>query len=125
MSWLELKGKSVIVTGGAMGIGLALCEALAAAGANVAVADMNEEIGKKAVGDLKDRFGGGIIGVLNIHGATSSAINEYLTAMDFTVTGKINGGALVTHRFSLDDFNKVAKTQADHSTGALKVIIIP
>ena len=58
MSWLGFEGKSVIVTGGAMGTGLTLCEALAAAGANVAVADMNEEIGKKAAGDLKDRFGG-------------------------------------------------------------------
>ena len=50
MSWLGLEGGSVIVTGGAMGIGLALCEAIAAAGANVAVADMNEEIGKKVAG---------------------------------------------------------------------------
>ncbi len=52
MSWLELEGESVIVTGGAMGIGLTLCEALAASGANVAVADMNEEIGKKVAEDL-------------------------------------------------------------------------
>ena len=69
-------------------------------------------------------FGGGIIGVLNFHGATSSAINEYLTARDFIVSVKINGGALVTHRFGLDDFNKAVKTQAGPSTGALKVIII-
>ncbi len=62
---------------------------------------------------------------LNIHGATSSAINEYLTAKDLIVSGQINGGALVTHRFSLDDFNKAVKIQADPSTGALKVIIIP
>jgi hypothetical protein len=29
--------------------------------------------------------------------------------MDFIVSGKINGGALVTHRFSLDGFNKAVK----------------
>ncbi|MCK5094660.1 MAG: hypothetical protein KAR18_08045 [Spirochaetes bacterium] len=74
---------------------------------------------------MKDRFGGGIIGLLNIHGARSSAINEYLTARDFIVSGKINGGALVTHRFSLNDFTKVVKIQADPSTGALKLIVIP
>jgi len=44
--------------------------------------------------------------------------------MDFIVSGKINGGAFVTHRFSLDDFNKAVKIQAGPSTGALKVIII-
>jgi L-iditol 2-dehydrogenase len=62
---------------------------------------------------------------LNIHGATSSAFNEYLTARDFLVSGKINGDQLVTHRFGLDDFNQAVKTQADPSTGALKVVIIP
>ncbi|HEB32023.1 hypothetical protein LCGC14_2185770 [marine sediment metagenome] len=64
-------------------------------------------------------------GELNIHGATSSAYNEFITARDFLVSGKINGEALVTHRFSLDDFHKAVKTQADPSSGALKVIIIP
>ena len=63
--------------------------------------------------------------MLNIHGATSSAINEYLTARDFIVSRKINGRALVTHSLSLDDFNKTVKNQADPSTGALKVIVIP
>jgi L-iditol 2-dehydrogenase len=61
----------------------------------------------------------------NIHGATSSAYNEYLTARDFLVSGKINGKQLVTHRFKLDDFNEAVKTQADPSTGALKVILLP
>ncbi len=64
-------------------------------------------------------------GELNIHGATSSAYNEFITARDFLVSGRINGEALVTHRFSLDDFHKAVKTQADPSSGALKVIIIP
>jgi L-iditol 2-dehydrogenase len=61
----------------------------------------------------------------NIHGATSSAYNEYLAARDILVSGKINGEQLVTHRFNLEDFNEAVRTQADPSTGALKVIIIP
>ncbi len=61
----------------------------------------------------------------NLHGATSSAINEYLTAKDFILSGKIDGNQLVTHRFSLDDFNEAFKTQRDPSSGALKVVIIP
>jgi len=40
-SWLGLEGKTVIVTGGASGIGLAVVRELLADGANVAICDMN------------------------------------------------------------------------------------
>lgn len=40
-SWLGLKGKTIIVTGGASGIGRAVCEELLRDGANVVVCDIN------------------------------------------------------------------------------------
>ena len=40
---LDLSGKTAIVTGGAMGIGLGIVWRLAEAGANVIVADLKEE----------------------------------------------------------------------------------
>ena len=43
MSWLNLEGKAVIVTGGASGIGKAIVEELLADGAQVAVCDMNPQ----------------------------------------------------------------------------------
>ena len=46
---MRLDGKVGIVTGAASGIGLAIAEALAKEGANVAIADLNEESGEKAV----------------------------------------------------------------------------
>jgi sorbitol-6-phosphate 2-dehydrogenase len=58
MSWLSLEGKVAIVTGGACGIGRAVCEGLAEVGANVVVADINEEGAKEVAADLKGRFGG-------------------------------------------------------------------
>jgi 2-dehydro-3-deoxy-D-gluconate 5-dehydrogenase len=51
---IKLKGKRALVTGGAMGIGLAIARRLAEAGAAVAVIDLNEEKGEKAVRDLTD-----------------------------------------------------------------------
>jgi L-iditol 2-dehydrogenase len=62
---------------------------------------------------------------INLHGANSSAIAEYLSARDMIVAGKIDTRRLVTHRFRLADFNKAVATQADPSSGALKVVIIP
>ena len=47
LSIFNLTGKSALVTGGAAGIGRACATALAMAGANVARADINKDLGKK------------------------------------------------------------------------------
>jgi len=51
----NLKNKTAIVTGGAMGIGYGIAYRLAEAGANVVVSDINVEVGKKAVRELVDK----------------------------------------------------------------------
>src|SRR3546814_6143114 len=45
----DLSGKTIIVTGGGRGIGRATVELLVASGANVAVADINDEAGEAVV----------------------------------------------------------------------------
>lgn len=50
---LNLKNKSAIVTGGAKGIGYGIAYRLAEAGANVLIADMDEETALKVVQELK------------------------------------------------------------------------
>lgn len=52
---LDLSSKTAIVTGGAMGIGLGIVERLAEAGANVVMADINEDMGNKSVQELTTR----------------------------------------------------------------------
>lgn len=49
---LDLTGKTAIVTGGAMGIGLGITIRLAEAGASVMIADLSESDSQKAVTDL-------------------------------------------------------------------------
>lgn len=62
---------------------------------------------------------------LHIHGANSSVYRDYVEARDYLLSGKILGKKLVTHRFSLDDFNQAIDVQKSPSSGALKIIIDP
>jgi 2-deoxy-D-gluconate 3-dehydrogenase len=52
---IDLKDKTAIVTGGAMGIGFGIAYRLAESGASVTIADVHEESGKRAVADLTAR----------------------------------------------------------------------
>ncbi|MBM2820473.1 MAG: Short-chain dehydrogenase/reductase [Candidatus Berkelbacteria bacterium] len=52
---LDLTGKTAIVTGGAMGIGLGIATRLAQAGANVLIADLDENAANKSVQDLSNQ----------------------------------------------------------------------
>ena len=63
MSWLGLEDKVAIVTGGASGIGRACCEGLAAAGAKVVIADVDEEGAKDAVEEIRSKASGEHIAV--------------------------------------------------------------
>lgn len=58
MDWLTLKEKVAIVTGGASGVGRAVCEGLAEVGAKIVVADINEGGARQVAADLKSKFGG-------------------------------------------------------------------
>ena len=51
---MSFSGKTVIVTGGASGIGRACAGEFAAKSANVVIADQNEEDGEQVAADLKD-----------------------------------------------------------------------
>lgn len=51
---MPFSGKTVIVTGGARGIGRACADEFAAGGANVVIADQNDNDGEQAAADLKD-----------------------------------------------------------------------
>lgn len=61
----------------------------------------------------------------HLHGANSSVHRDYIEACALIESGKVNAGRLVTHEFSLADFNRAVDVQGDPASGALKVIIKP
>jgi len=70
----EFKGKVVIVTGGAGGIGSDCVKEFAKCGAKVAVVDFNEELGKKVIEEVKELGGEAKLYVVNIlHSAEVNA----------------------------------------------------
>ena len=54
---ISLKGQAGVVTGAASGIGRGIANGLAAAGADVALADINEEGAQKAAEEIAEEFG--------------------------------------------------------------------
>ena len=56
-SLFDLTERVAIVTGGNQGIGLAMAEALASAGANLIIANRREEEGKKVAAHIQEKFG--------------------------------------------------------------------
>jgi 3alpha(or 20beta)-hydroxysteroid dehydrogenase len=59
MTALDLSGRKALVTGGAQGLGEGMAQALAAAGATVVVADLQEDLGAKVADSLSGSGGDG------------------------------------------------------------------
>lgn len=57
MTDLDLTGRKALVTGGAQGLGEGMAQALAAAGATVVVADLQDDLGAKVAESLGDGHG--------------------------------------------------------------------
>lgn len=80
---INLKGKTAIVTGGAMGIGLGIARRLAEAGAHVVIADLNDTAGAAAVKELRGSGGEAafiktdVSREADVAAATDFAVKEY------------------------------------------------
>ncbi len=76
---MEISGRTFLVTGGGSGLGAATARGLAAAGAKVVVADLNEEAGQGVAGEIGDaaRFvKTDVTDEKSAHAAVDTAVHE-------------------------------------------------
>ena len=89
----NLKGKTIVVTGGAGVIGYAICEALVSTGLKTAIIDINEEAAKSTAQKLQEKHKTPCIGVAaNVLDKDSlinakEIINKELGSIDFLING--------------------------------------
>ncbi len=113
MSWLGLEGKVAIVTGGAAGIGRAVCEGLAEVGVGVAAADVDEKGAKAAAAGLKEKFGGNHIAVMTDVSKKSSVDAMVRTTLDAfgRVDILVNNAGILIPRLLVDPAGKEELTE--------------
>jgi len=57
MNTEKMPGKTIVITGAGSGMGAAMAKDFAARGANIAILDLNEESGKKVIGQINEAGG--------------------------------------------------------------------
>ena len=99
----SLAGRSIIVTGAARGIGYGIAEVVAAAGARVAILDLDGEQAVRAAADLS-KAGAEVIGVaadVTITDSVESALSATLDKFG-SVDGLVNNAGLIRMAPALD-----------------------
>jgi 3-oxoacyl-[acyl-carrier protein] reductase len=113
---LDLRGKTAVVTGSSKGIGYAIAEALAAAGANVTVSARDESAVESAAEALDGAGEGRVIGVacdVRKHQDVKRLISETVDAfggMDILVNNAGVGAFAPMGELSPEDWSRVIET---------------
>ncbi len=115
---LDLSGKTAIVTGGAMGIGLGIVIRLAEAGANVTIADFNLEAAEKSATELSAK-GCKVKAVkvdVSVEADAQNMVSETVNAfgsLDILVNNAGIYPNIPFEKMTLADFDKVIKVNLD------------
>ena len=111
----ELKGKVALVTGGARGLGEAICRTLAGAGAAVAVADLRREPAEALAARLRNQGARALALGLDVGdeagaGAAVRGVVGQLGRLDVLVNNAGTDVTLSVEELSFADFDRVVRT---------------
>ena len=125
----DLTGKSAIITGGSKGLGYAMAEGLASAGADIMLVNRNKEEGEQAAKDLKDNYG--IKAISFSADVTSQKQTEEMAGKAIETFGKVDiliNSAGINIRGAIDevspaDFQKVLDINVNGTWLSCRAII--
>jgi NAD(P)-dependent dehydrogenase (short-subunit alcohol dehydrogenase family) len=115
----RLNEKTIIVTGGASGIGGAACRKLAEEGATVAITDVQDAAGEKLADEINET--GGTARYWNLDVTEESRIKEVFAEVNETfgsIDGLVNNAGISgvdkpTHQVSKEEWDQVMKINVD------------
>lgn len=92
---VDLRGKTMIVTGGASGIGVETVRALAVAGASVTIAARRPEAAEKVAAELRDATGNAAIEVRALDVADLASVRRFAAGWDQPLHALINNAGIM------------------------------
>ena len=109
---INLDGKTALVTGGAQGIGKAICKALAEVGCNIAIVDINPEIAEetcvelRAMGVKAERFSANVADSSQT-AAVFDAVEATIGPVDIMVNNAGTGGPSLVYEMGDEEWHRV------------------
>jgi NAD(P)-dependent dehydrogenase (short-subunit alcohol dehydrogenase family) len=125
---MKLKGKTAVITGGALGIGAAFAKGFASEGANVVIADLAD--GSAVITEIKNMGGRAIAVATDVSRETdclktAEAANEAFGSVDILVNNAGIFSGIVMKPFmevSLDEWNRVMAVNVGGAFNCIKAV---
>lgn len=110
----ELDGRIALVTGGAGGLGAATCRALAAAGARVVVADVDEAGGRAVAAEVEGEFVATDVGDLQAnHAAVAFAVGRFGGLDLVHLNAGVSSGMGLDEDFDAERYRRIMAVNLD------------
>jgi len=127
MTQIDLTGQVAVVTGGAQGIGLAVAQALAKAGAKLALWDMDGPLASKAAGELAAESAGFVVDITD-EAAVAAALSATESALG-PVCALVNSAGIAGPNAPVAEYDSAAWRQVIdinlHGTFYVNKTIVP